>query len=379
MNIYAAVTVIVNVVVMIIFPKPYLEMYTLTVWVFLWLIFLLAVISAFVIVARARSLFAQLADKENQVKIQINEMFGAVQSLSDNLYNAGNTLSQVSENESDSAEELVATSEQLLKSSNVLSSKTDESMSNLSELSEWENVLADHVEKVGTASNDLICKSTENVKLLNNLQAINGEVSEAMKTTTDIAQKLSDAVEEIGVTLNLINDISSSTNLLALNASIESARAGEAGKGFAVVATEVGNLANNTKSSLEEVEDVIKRVQTNVKEITAQVGLNASKLDTQNAYFTNVFESMQTMTELLNNSASTIHAMEQAHGKQADVIKHTISINQDIAKNIITENEQFTSINTMLENNANDVAEVATQAKAIHNMVNEMRSLLKQE
>lgn len=310
---------------------------------------------------------------------QVKSVLAAVQTLSGNLYSAGETLSQISESESASAEELATTSEQLLANSNVLSVKTDESMANLSELSRWERVVADNVEKVETTSQNLLDKSRENERLLNDLHAINDEVSESMKATTDIAQKLSDAVQEIGVTLNLISDISSSTNLLALNASIEAARAGEAGRGFAVVATEVGNLANSTQESLKEVKSVIERVQSNVKEITVQVEENSQKLNNQNAYFSNVFKSMQDMTELLNESVNAINTMGDAQSKQSEVIKKTVSINQDIAESIRNENEQFASINAMAENSAKDTAEVTVQASAINDMVDEMSKLLKQE
>ena len=318
-------------------------------------------------------------DELEQNNEQVMNVLSSVQTLSERLYTAGATLSQVSENESASAEELAATSEQLVESSNILSTRTDESMANLSELSEWESVVADNVEKVETTSKDLLDKSKENERLLNDLHTINGEVSDSMKATTEIAQKLSDAVQEIGVTLKLISDISSSTNLLALNASIEAARAGEAGKGFAVVATEVGNLANSTQESLKEVETVIERVQNNVREITMQVEENSTKLGTQNEYFANVFESMQDMTKLLNVSVDAINTMGQAHSKQAEVIKKTVSINQDIAESIKNENEQFVSINCMAESNASDTVEIATQASAINEMVDEMSKLLKRE
>lgn len=374
-KVYAIVTVVVNVIAMILFPVAYYAMNTLTVWIFLWLVFLLAVLASVAIVMRARSLFLDVESKEQEIK----SVLTSVQTLSENLFTAGNTLSQVSENESASAEELAATSEQLAESSNILSSRTDESMENLSELSEWEGVVADNVEKVETTSKELLDKSIENEKLLNNLHTINGQVSESMTATTDMAKKLSDAVQEIGATLNLINEISTSTNLLALNASIEAARAGEAGKGFAVVATEVGNLANNTQDTLQEVETVIERVQSNVKEITKQIEENSSKLTTQNEYFENVFQSMQGMTELLNISVDAINTMGEAHNKQSEVIKKTVSINQDIAQSIRNENAQFASINSMAENNANDTTQVATQASVINDMVDEMSKLLKRE
>lgn len=312
-------------------------------------------------------------EKNNET---IMNVLSSVQMVSEKLFNAGTSLSRISDNESASAQELAATSEELVASSNILGSKTDESMANLGELSEWESVVADNVNKVEMTSRNLLDKSRENERLLNDLHAINGEVSESMQVTTDIAQKLSDAVQQIDVTLNLINEISSSTNLLALNASIEAARAGEAGRGFAVVATEVGNLANSTQESLKEVGSVVERVQNNVKEITMQVKENSTKLEQQNQYFANVFQSMQDMTGLLNDSVDAVGKMGEAHGKQAEVIKKTVSINQEIAESIRNENEQFASINAMAESNANDTAQVAVQAGAINDMVDEISRLL---
>lgn len=310
---------------------------------------------------------------------KVKSVLSEVQNLSESLSAAGVALSQVSESESASAEELAATSEQLVESSNVLSAKTEESMDNLNGLSRWEDVVTDNVSKVESTSKDLLDKSRENEKLLSNLHTINGEVSESMKITTDATQKLADAVQEIGGTLNLISDISSSTNLLALNASIEAARAGEAGKGFAVVATEVGNLANSTQESLKVVQDVIERVQQNVRDITTQAEENSAKVSAQNECFAKVFECMRDMTDLLNISVNAIHAMSDAHSRQSEVIKETVSINQNIAESIRNENEQFISISNMAESNSNDTTEVAAQASTINDMVDKMTSLLKQQ
>ena len=312
-------------------------------------------------------------EKNNE---HVKTVLASVQSLSENLYSAGTNLSMISENESASAEELSATSEMLLENSNQLGEKTEKSMSNLRELNEWEAVVADNVEKVESASKDLLDKSKENERLLNDLHTINSEVSNSMLTTIDVAKKLSDAVKEIGVTLQLINDISSSTNLLALNASIEAARAGESGRGFTVVAQEVGNLANSTKESLEEVEAVISRVQANVDEITFHVEENSQKLEKQNEYFGNVFKGMQDMTELLHISVEAVNTMGTAHDKQSDVIRNTVSINQDIAERIQNENQQFISINQMVESNVNDITGITEQIYSINGMVDEINNLL---
>lgn len=309
----------------------------------------------------------------------VQKVLNSVQNISQNLYFSGTALSDIADNESASAQELAATTEQLLESSNRLGERTNESMDNLNELKEWETVVANNVDKVEMTSKNLLEKSIDNEKLLNALHTINTEVSNSMVTTVDVAIKLSEAVKEIGVTLDLINEISSSTNLLALNASIEAARAGEAGRGFAVVAQEVGNLANSTQASLNDVAAVITRVQNNVNEITTHIDENSQKLDKQNEYYNNVFKGMQDMTELLNESVSAICTMGEAHNKQADVIRNTVLINNDIAESIRSENQQFTSINAMVESNVNDISQMTSQISSINEMVNEINRLLQSE
>ncbi len=375
LKVSAIVTIAVSAVLMLIFPAGFLKLHLPIGWLFTGIVYVILFAACCFIVHWATVLFGMVEDKEKEVE----SVLDSVQALSGRLHDAGTALSQISENESAAAQELAATSEELVGNSNALGMKTDESMGNLGELKEWESVVADSVGKVEKTSRDLLEKSQENEKLLNDLQKINGEVSESMQLTIEVAQKLSDAVKEIGVTLELISDISSSTNLLALNASIEAARAGEAGKGFAVVATEVGTLANSTQESLRVVQSVIERVQNNVKEITAQVEENSSKLGEQNAYFKNVFESMRDMTELLNESVSAIQVMGDSYAKQAEVIERTVSINQDIAESIRKENEQFHSIDSMAEGNAGDTAEVTKQAGEISGMVDEMNRILSRQ
>ena len=85
------------------------------------------------------------------------------------------------------------------------------------------------------------------------------------------------------------------------------------------------------------------------------------------------------MTELLHVSVDVINTMGEAQNKQSEVIKKTVSINQEIAQSIRNENAQFVSINSMAESNANDTTQVATQASAINDMVEEMSKLLKRE
>lgn len=88
------------------------------------------------------------------------------------------------------------------------------------------------------------------------------EIAATCQTVVGLVKDSLKRAQETDQVLALINNIASQTNLLGLNAAIESARVGEAGKGFGVVAAEIRRLANDSASSVEQINQILKTIRT---------------------------------------------------------------------------------------------------------------------
>jgi len=167
------------------------------------------------------------------------------------------------------------------------------------------------------------------------------EIVQSSTSTLDTVQRLKNQSYEINKSVDIMKNIFSKINLLALNAEIEAARAGTAGKGFAVVANEIRGLAEETKEALKEVEDindstlhtvdnVVIEVQKVKEDIDQGVNITRRTEDIVQQIFTNVFninERFKNIKEIIKTETIVIQRIV----KEAEVIGQvTFSNSNDI-------------------------------------------------
>ena len=103
-------------------------------------------------------------------------------------------------------------------------------------------------------------------------------IRDQIQETSKRIKRLGESSQEIGSVVELINDISEQTNILALTAAIQAAAAGEAGRGFAVVADEVQRLAERSSSATKRIESLVQTIQADTNEAVSSMEQTTSEV-----------------------------------------------------------------------------------------------------
>jgi methyl-accepting chemotaxis protein len=192
-----------------------------------------------------------------------------------------------------------------------------------------------------------------NQKATQTLLSFTVDGGEKLNNTKDIVNEVSKSAGAIMKMIDIINNIASQTNLLAMNAAIEAAHAGESGQGFAVVADEIRKLAVSTASNSKGISETLKSVITKIKQ-----AMNVSE-ETEEA-FLKINHEVNDVTKSLSDITSGLHELSVGSQEVLNSIKDLSNITltvKDSSDNLKHASGKITSSINDLQNVSSDFNE----------------------
>ena len=141
-------------------------------------------------------------------------------------------------------------------------------------------------------------------------------IRSSVQATAKKIKSLGDRSLEISEIVNVINDITEQTNLLALNAAIEAARAGEAGRGFAVVADEVRKLAEHSRNATKDISALIKSIQAETNEAVVVMEEGTKEVEVGARLADQAGKALEAISSVVRQSAELVQEISLASKQQ---------------------------------------------------------------
>lgn len=293
---------------------------------------------------------------------EFGQLQHAMKNMADNLKRIIEELTGLSSTVASSSEELSATTEQINSAISDQSSQLEQSSAATIEVSQTIIEVAKNASDASDAAKESVGIANEGKTVVEQTVSSMLKIAENVETSSRSIGELGESSKKIGDIIDVINDIASQTNLLALNAAIEAARAGEQGRGFAVVADEVRKLAEKTAKATEEITAMINKIQQDTDVSVQSMNKNLSVAEEGVVLASKAKESLDRIVSASERCLDQVNSIAAASEQQSSAVEEVSSSIEHIASNFMTSKEAVSQINQ--------------SAIALSQVSNELRSLI---
>ncbi len=308
------------------------------------------------VVARGRSFILESRERTKEmekvieqlaiINAELNKNFETTQNRISDINNANlqvelrtNELIDDSSNITNSVGDTMSTCDKALEHITLCRTQIHNLLENIQH---FESVLKDNECNIGAMSSQIL------------------SIKDSANTTNEVFDGIQKQMEEIVTVVEQLKSIASSTNMLSLNASIEAARAGAAGAGFAVVAEKVQQLAVDSNTCSNLVEQIVNNMEVQVDKTRQQMAESTENVD---ASLTSIKSLESGFNELLTSFTTLYESIEE----------HDTSVN-DLSSSFDMIQNNVSDMATYSEKNQTSINDIADSIKVYGNNVEQMEN-----
>ena len=279
--------------------------------------------------------FGMVKETNDEIGLIIEKMKELTQSLGNivgRIRNSSDTMSANSYELNDTSSQTLAANNEISKAVEDVAEGSTGMASSISKINENLEEMSRETKDINESVNEIRNQTTavqDSSKIMNDkiksMQDSSHKMDDGISAISKRIETVNATVDKVSNIVSVIEEISSETNLLSLNASIEAARAGDAGKGFAVVAQEIRVLSDNTNTELENIKQIISSLVEECRYCVQASGTIVEDNAKQKEEIKAVLDEFGSLDEQIQKTAEKADEIEE-------LVTAMIELNDDITK-----------------------------------------------
>ncbi len=320
----------------------------------------------------------QLAEAFNSMIKRLRLLMVKISESSQHLSALSKELTVISRKSSNVMENIAHTSQHVALSTSKQLSSVKEVFDSISQVSAGLNQISVSSQNVTELARTSADASNKGMVTVNAVAQQMKEIDSTISNTAEVIKNLNKKSIEICKIIDIISDITDQTNLLSLNAAIESAHTGECSRGFSIVADEIKKLSQQCKLSTSQIKSLVLSIReetqnavTSISKGTAKVAEGLEKSRQVSQVFEEIQQSVQNVdVQILEVFSATKQITAESNNivKTIDVVERTAEqINSTYQENAVATHEQSKALE-----------KISSKAQLLLNCVDELNAVVSQ-